>query len=1153
MDARGPTLEKAQRYGLPERWLNCPKVGELVHGLFLPFKTPMCSLYDEQVVDKKKRFHAEHVFNHPNLGGKKIGLWIDLTKTDRYYSDSEVKSHGIQYCKMRLTGHGAAPTEDETNRFMRAVTEFFNDNPGKVCAIHCTHGFNRTGFLIAAYFVEQMGFAADAAVGLFAAARQPGIYKQDYIDTFVTRYGDQDDQMEAPERPNWEYGGDTAYMDDMNSVNGNAGTDSSSGDGPSTSSAGGGDEATNGTGRKPKKQFMDGRVEFATWVDDESKKAMLRGKIKDICKADKKGFPGSQPVSLDRNNIKMLAQEKYMVSWKADGMRYLVYIADENNIYAFDRDNEVFQIKGISFPHRKEPRHVQNTLVDTEMIIDVINGEERPRLLIYDIIQFEGFNLAKENFDVRFECIDKELIKPRHEAMKSGRIRQDKEPTSVRRKDFWLLSATSRLFEESFTRHLGHEVDGIIFQPVKRRYKPGRDDAVLKWKPPSHNSIDFRLQIKKFKQEGCLPEYHGYLYVQGSHEPISEMKVTKSLQPYDGRIIECRWNNMTRSWEFMRERTDKSLPNAKSTAMAVWDTMMHPISQEDLCDFIAKCAFNEKKRPMPPPQQMRGGELIDGNEQPPAQRARTSYSWNGKSPCTVLRSANISLMLDCFIDLTAINSFMPQLYTDSGRFKSTQPDGKQFGLPYLRQIRNNTYVDATPEVHPVPLDLLQMDSIDCILVSNLQSIVALPFYVIETGFRGTVYATEPIVQFGRILMEEWVEYFERHSKGESDDKWKKFSVCGKFANAPRRNPLQWRQFYSREDMEKALGLITTISFKQETPILGSVSFTAHPSGYTIGSANWMINIEGDEIAYISSASNRAMHARPAEWDGLKNADYLILTSLSLTSESPEYSLLNLCAHTVDTLRAGGNVLIPISSVGIVYDLIEVLVDKIDKTQGLSADPPCVYFISPAAKSSIAFANINAEYLRDMRQANVYVPDEPFNHSNLIKNGRLKIYSSVCDDFSKEYKRPCVVLAGHPSLRMGDAVQLLEMWSGDVANSLIVIDPDYPLNEMFGPFQGQGNIRPYYFPIETRLDYNEADKTLSQLKPKSLYIHDSFMRLPDVMPNQAPVIDLTIQYPNYMPLHYNEPFPVVSKKAKKRKITVNSEVQFNTLFQKTISK
>ena len=32
--------------------------------------------------------------------------------------------------------------------------------------------------------------------------------------------------------------------------------------------------------------------------------------------------------------------------------------------------------------------------------------------------------------------------------------------------------------------------------------------------------------------------------------------------------------------------------------------------------------------------------------------------------------------------------------------------------------------------------------------------------------------------------------------------------------------------------------------------------------------------------------------------------------------------------------------------------------------------------------------------------------------------------------------------------------------------------------------------------------------------QSLYIHDSFTRLPDVMPNQAPVIDLTIQYVRY---------------------------------------
>lgn len=39
------------------------------------------------------------------------------------------------------------------------------------------------------------------------------------------------------------------------------------------------------------------------------------------------------------------------------------------------------------------------------------------------------------------------------------------------------------------------------------------------------------------------------------------------------------------------------------------------------------------------------------------------------------------------------------------------------------------------------------------------------------------------------------------------------------------------------------------SFQKFQPILGSVSFTAHPSGYTIGSANWMLNIEGDEVNF----------------------------------------------------------------------------------------------------------------------------------------------------------------------------------------------------------------------------------------------------------------------------------------------------------------
>lgn len=35
-----------------------------------------------------------------------------------------------------------------------------------------------------------------------------------------------------------------------------------------------------------------------------------------------KGFPGSQPVSMDINNLALLKDRAYKISWKADGTRY---------------------------------------------------------------------------------------------------------------------------------------------------------------------------------------------------------------------------------------------------------------------------------------------------------------------------------------------------------------------------------------------------------------------------------------------------------------------------------------------------------------------------------------------------------------------------------------------------------------------------------------------------------------------------------------------------------------------------------------------------------------------------------------------------------------------------------------------------------------
>lgn len=58
-------------------------------------KTPLSEAYDALIPEKKYQFHPNFVFQRTLSDAKnctKIGMWIDLTKTSRYYSKNEVKN-----------------------------------------------------------------------------------------------------------------------------------------------------------------------------------------------------------------------------------------------------------------------------------------------------------------------------------------------------------------------------------------------------------------------------------------------------------------------------------------------------------------------------------------------------------------------------------------------------------------------------------------------------------------------------------------------------------------------------------------------------------------------------------------------------------------------------------------------------------------------------------------------------------------------------------------------------------------------------------------------------------------------------------------------------------------------------------------------------
>lgn len=127
--------------------------------------------------------------------------------------------------------------------------------------------------------------------------------------------------------------------------------------------------------------------------------------------------------------------------------------------------------------------------------------------------------------------------------------------------------------------------------------------------------------------------------------------------------------------------------------------------------------------------------------------------------------------------------------------------------------------------------------------------------------------------------------------------------------------------------------------------------------------------------------------QPMDQSSLKNSDVLILTGLTqMPTANPDGMLGEFCSNlgqlrkgwmltcvmlsgrdlmlqfvvlsAAMTIRAGGNVLVPCYSSGVIYDLLECLYQFIESAN-LGTTP--FYFISPVANSSLEFSQIFAEW------------------------------------------------------------------------------------------------------------------------------------------------------------------------------------------------
>ncbi|KAF9141138.1 Integrator complex subunit 9 [Linnemannia schmuckeri] len=342
---------------------------------------------------------------------------------------------------------------------------------------------------------------------------------------------------------------------------------------------------------------------------------------------------------------------------------------------------------------------------------------------------------------------------------------------------------------------------------------------------------------------------------------------------------------------------------------------------------------------------------------------------------------------------------------------------------------------------------VDLKAIDVVLISNYNHILALPYLTEYTDFQGRIFATEPTIEFGRQLMIEFVTFFGTSvtsSPHEIIDRKELMARAGAGLYPA----------YTHADIKACIDKIQPVRFREHISLFGSLKLTAHSAGYCLGSSNWLIQIGTENIAYVSSSSTQG-NLHPDLFDGtlMENASTVVATDLCPRGSFTYNTGVNLvCQSIASTIARKGNVLIPCTISGFLFDLLEDVHLHLNR-MGLIGQVQ-YSFISPVADTALQYSNILAEWMAPRKQEMVYIPEAPLLHGILLEKekGIAKHYKSVHGAFSSDLKLPCIVFGGHPSLRSGPMVNLLHMWGNKPTNTIVFIEPRMDVVAAMEPYE-----------------------------------------------------------------------------------------------------
>lgn len=297
-------------------------------------------------------------------------------------------------------------------------------------------------------------------------------------------------------------------------------------------------------------------------------------------------------------------------------------------------------------------------------------------------------------------------------------------------------------------------------------------------------------------------------------------------------------------------------------------------------------------------------------------------------------------------------------------------------------------------------------TIDAVLLSHPDTLHlgALPYAMKQLGLSAPVFSTEPVYRLGLLTMYD--QYLSRRQVSEFD-------------------------LFTLDDIDSAFQSVTRLTYSQNYHLSGKgegIVVTPHVAGHLLGGTVWKITKDGEDVIYAVDYNRRKeKHLNGTVLESFVRPAGLITDAYNALHNQPPRQQREMFQDAISkTLRAGGNVLLPVDSAGRVLELLLILEDYWAEH---SLNYP-IYFLTYVSSSTIDYVKSFLEWMGDSITKSF---ETSRDNAFLLKHVTLLINKSELDNAPDG---PKLVLASMASLEAGFSHDIFVEWASDVKNLVL---------------------------------------------------------------------------------------------------------------------